>query len=319
VHVGADGKGSVYPLPTRDSYAAFPALASDGTVWFSYAQGSGMQPTVDTGPALHNEIDYLGWRKPDGRIGRTPIASGAARVAITSVVPGPDGGAWYTAYAESDPQVAANSYDVYGRAWPDGRVATYRFPKGVTYVSGLLPNPDGSVWLVAEEYCTVIRTDPGSGAIRSSTRIPGTGAFDACGRLVRGPGGGLRTVSPDGRIATLDASGRIVGLLTPPKLPGESNGIVSLAEDHTGNLWVLTSNQPTPGNLALIPVLLRITPDGTTTRFTPIPAGPDRSATITMATLRAHPEYLDLSPQFLIIGAYGSVWLSNAAAVDRLG
>jgi len=78
-------------------------------------------------------------------------------------------------------------------------------------------------------------------------------------------------------------------------------------------------NGPTPGSRAAVPVVQRITPRGTVTRYTPIAKGPYSSATISEATLRQHPECFDLSPQSLWICADGSAWLGSGEVVERLG
>ena len=288
VHVSRDGKGTLYPLPTLDSYPADPAVAPDGTLWFIYSQGDGMQPTVDTGPALRHEVDYLGRRQPDGAITRISIRPpGDDQFDITGLAVGPDGSVWFTAY---------QGHYVYGRVWPDGRTAVYQPPAGVIYLSGLLLSADGTVWLIDTRTCDVIRIDPDSGAVPSVTPMPGRQFEYSCApELARGQDGNIMAITPDGRIAVLDATGKVTAVHGLGAGITDHVYIPSMAADQTGNLWVLASIANARGTPVML--LLRVAPDGLVTRFPVSPA--------------------EIYPLHVRIGADGSVWLSDTDVVAR--
>lgn len=306
IHLGRDGSSRSITLPTTNSYPSDPALATDGALWFVYAQGDGSSPSVDTGPDLRDEVDTLARRTADGAVARFPIPapdSSPHRVRFT--VPGADGSVWFGLYTQHG--------DVYGRCWPDGRGALYQVPDGIPYLSALTPEPDGTVWLAAlgqtEE---LLRVRPATATVLARIVVPGSSPFDAIAGPVPAAGSAVWIETGSRGAVRVGPSGEITATV-----PGSGTMAQAFAGDGAGGIWVLRpyadarplglgdlerpAGAQGPAGPAQPALLRHIGADGSAVDYRPTLASGDGAY------------------RHITVASDGAVWLTAGGVVERFG
>lgn len=288
VHLRRDGSSQTLSLPTTNSYPQDPVVAADGALWFVYSQGDGSEPTVDTGPDLRDQVDSLARRGADGTITRFPIPS-PARASVRFTVAGADGSVWFDAYTQHG--------DFYGRFWPDGHSAVYTVPDALPYVSMLLPDKDGTVWIASiGQAAELLRVSPETATVLARTAIPGATSFDAIAGPVPAPGSGVWIETGDRGAARVGPSGAVTAMV-----PGDKGLAQEFAGDGVGGIWILrpyAARRDIPAREAL---LRHVGADGSVTDYHP--------------SLSSADSYF----RFVTVATDGAVWLTAGPTVERLG
>jgi hypothetical protein len=306
VHVGADGAVSTHPMPTPYSFPDLPAVATDGALWFGYAQGDAWANTVDTGEYLTDQVESLARLSPDGKIERFAIMPADDRLTIGRIVAGPDGTAWFDG-SEAPPH-ARVANNVLGRIWPDGHSKLYDLPSEPTGLSDLLANRDGTLWIYPmQDPPELALLDPDTGAIREQYVVPGLTSYDHIEGPVAGQGSSV-WLSAIHELMELDSDG-VVAL----KVSTDDNSDPEkVAADRQGGLWAMSSAQNNPADHDFIAStelreLTHVSPDGSVERFTtPMPMP------------RPYMPFGPASVASIAVGSDGAVWLTDGPKAYRL-
>jgi hypothetical protein len=262
IFCGADGRTTKFPLPTPSSVPAFPAVATDGAVWFVYQQGARWRadPSV-AGPVLDHETEAMARLGPDGIIERFDTLPGAE--AITTTVAGADGTAWFLAYDESAKAPAPDL--TLGHVWPDGHSTMRPLQGEMGGNAARLFVSDGTVWITApgaiQPWAKRIDPDTSSPSDPNGSGDP-NGSSDP--NALNDPGPWMLTDNAD-HIVELNAAGN--GILTAGL---EGRPASSVAPDGQGGFWLLVDRYPAssaPDTGA--PSLLHLHIDGSLSWYTP--------------------------------------------------